>query len=144
MTSLWHRHKVCRTTQDHDRLRQLSDELHRAALEETAGRTAIPMPLRSLLTAPPVRTAIDPKAVAAACLARAGSLAQAAGDRHEAERIVRLITEHYAEPDYAFYLHLTQSWTKDFNRGFQHSAVGPSSSGRSAAPLAHRTQEPVR
>lgn len=144
MTSLWHRHQICRTTQDRDHLRRLSDELHRAALQETAGRSAVPVLLRSLVTAPPVRTAIDPKAVAAACLARAGSLAQAVGDEHEAERVRHVLVEHYGGPDYDFYLNLAQDQAKDLDQKPRHSAVGPVSAGWSVVPIAHRTQEPVR
>lgn len=142
MTSLWHRHQVCRTTQDRDHLRRLSDELHRAALQEQAGLAAIPGPLRSLVAAPPLRTAIDPKAVAAACLARAGSLARAVGDRPEAERIVRLIAKHYAEPDYAFYLDLVQGQARNLGEEAGYSPVGPASVSRPR--VAHRTQEHMR
>ncbi|HSE57680.1 MAG TPA: hypothetical protein VLA99_03180 [Nitrospiraceae bacterium] len=144
MTSLWHRHQACRTTQDRDHLRRLSDELHRAALEEQAGLVAIPGLLRSLVSAPPVRTAIDPKAVAAACLARAGSLAQAVGDRPEAERVVRLIVEHYAEPDYAFYLDLAQGRVRNQGEQAGYSPVGPASVSRRPPRFAHRMQEHKR
>ena len=144
MTNLWYRHQACRTTQDQDRLRQLSDELHRAALQEQAGRTAIREPLRSLVTAPPVRTAIDPNAVAAACLARAGSLAQAVGDEHEAERVRHVLVEHYGGPDYGFYLNLAQGQAKDLDQKPRHSAVGPDSAGWSVVPIADRTLKPMR
>ena len=141
MNRLWHRHQACRATQDRDHLRRLSDELHRAALQEQAGRTAIPGPMRSLVTAPPVRTAIDPKAVAAACLARAGSLAQVVGDEFEAARVVRLIAEHYGEPDYAFYRNLAQSQVIDLDRKPRRSAVGPASFDRSATPSVYQAPE---
>lgn len=141
MTSLWHRHQICWTTQDRDRLRHLSDDLHGAALQEVAGRTAVPRLLRSLVTAPPVRTAIDPKAVAAACLARVASLALAAGDGHEAERVVRLIAEHYAEPDYAFYLDLAQGQVRNLGEETGYSPVGPVPAIRSMPRVVSRLQE---
>lgn len=141
MTSLWHRHQVCRTTQDRDHLRRLSDELHRAALEEQPALAAIPWLLRSLVAVPPVRTAIDPKAVAAACLARAGSLAHTAGDRHEAERVVRVIAEHYAEPDYAFYLDLAQGQVRNLGEEVGYSPVGPASASRGRPRFVYRMQE---
>ena len=144
MTSLWHWHQACLTTQDRDHLRRLSDELHRMALQETAGRAAIPGLLRSLVAAPPVRTAIDPKAVAAACLARAGSLAQAVGDEHEAERVRHVLVEHYGGPDYGFYLNLAQGQAKDLDQKPRHSAVGPDSAGWSVVPIADRTLKPMR
>jgi hypothetical protein len=110
----------------------------------TAERTAIPVLLRSLVTVPPVRTAIDPKAVAAACLARAGSLAQAAGDRREAERVVRIIAESYGEPDYAFYLNQAQGQTRDLEHSPRASAVGSAIAGRRAAPIAYQAQERMK
>lgn len=141
MTSLWHRHQVCRTTQDRNHLRRLSDELHRAALEEQPALAVIPWLLRSLVAVPPVRTAIDPKAVAAACLARAGSLAHTAGDRHEVERVVRVIAEHYAEPDYAFYLDLAQGQVRNLGEEAGYSPVGPASASRGRPRFVYRMQE---
>lgn len=144
MAGLWHRHQVCWTTQDRDHLRRLSDELHRSVLEDQVGLAAIPGLLRSLVAVPPVRTAIDPKAIAASCLARVALLAQAAGDRPEAERVVRLIAERYAEPDYAFYLDLAQGQVRNLGEKAGYSSVGPASAIRSTPRLAYRTQEQKR
>ena len=144
MKRLWQAHHACRMAYDRGMVRHLSEELHRAALQESVGQAAIPELLRSLVTAPPVRTAIDPHAVAAACLARAGSLAQAAGDEHEAERVLQVLVERYGGPDYGFYVKLAQGRAKDLGQASGRSAVGPASAGGSAAPIAHRVQESVR
>jgi hypothetical protein len=141
MKRLWHAHHACRTTHDRDIVRHLSAELHRTALQEAVGQAAIPALLRSVVTAPPVRTAMDPHAVAAACLARAGSLAQAAGDENEAQRVLRLIAEHYGGPEYSFYLSVVRADVSHRDPGPTQSVISTASAGLGAVPIAYRVQE---
>lgn len=141
MKRLWLAHHACRTAQHRDVLYHLSDELHRAALQEKTARASVPDLLRSLVTAPPVRTAIDPNAVAAACLARAGSLAQAAGDEDQVQRVRHLIAEHYGDPEYSFYINMVQADVSHLDSGPKQAVMGLASVGRDAVPIAHRVQE---
>jgi hypothetical protein len=102
---LWGLYTSCRSNRDPVgawRDARGLEELARTTAAATSG-LGLPAPLNWLVSQPPVRLSVDPRAMAAACLLHAAELSQAVGWEHAAVMFGTLIRQ-YPETDYAYYV----------------------------------------
>jgi hypothetical protein len=105
--SLWNNYSRCQTTTDIDELRANAATLTHAAnrsLSHEAFILPLPSDIQQFMSTPAARSAVDVKAMAAACALRAGSAAMAGGKPDVAKDLLRTILNYQSQPEYAYYV----------------------------------------
>ncbi len=73
----------------------------------------LPGGLEGFVRKQPVRTTVDPKAMAASCTLQAARASGDAGRHEEAEQLLSAVVHTYPESEYAFYVRQAKLWMKD-------------------------------
>lgn len=105
--SLWNSYSRCQTSTNIDELRADAATLTHAAngsLSEEAFILPLPSDLQQFMSTPAARSAVDVKAMAAACALRAGSAAIEVGIPDVAQELLRTILNYQSQPEYAYYV----------------------------------------
>lgn len=103
---LWRTYSHCRVSEDPDEMRNDARRLDQAARVMARRKeffNALPETLRDLIEGSPSRFAVDPGAMAAACVLYAAQAAQTAGRYEEAVELFRSVSALFAKPGYAYY-----------------------------------------
>ena len=104
--SLWTTYSQCQATTDLNQLREAASTLTNAANRSlTQESFVLPLPgkLEQFVSAPATRSAVDVKAMAAACSLRAGSAAVVAGKIDVAKDLLKTILSYQPQSEYAYY-----------------------------------------
>ncbi len=106
-TSLWKTYAHCRSGSDPDEMRADAEHLDRAVRAITRKAQApplLPHVIQTLISEPPSRLAVDPKAMAMACALYAGQTAQSLGRLEVAADMFNSIVTAQAQPAYDQYV----------------------------------------
>ena len=107
---VWNVYNDCRKGDDPESLLLDALVLHRVAQgKDTPALPPILKPLRKLIDPTPVRLAVDPRAMAAACTLRAGDAALKRGWYDVAMQIFTAMIPAYQAPEFAYYLREARS-----------------------------------
>lgn len=102
--SIWQVYSHCLASRDLKAVRDDADGLTRAAFANEGSHDSWPGTLAAWVEAPPVRLAVEPKAMAAACALHGGRIAWQAGHPEAAHRLYSLVVRRFHEPHLAFYV----------------------------------------
>lgn len=101
---LWSLYRRCSLEQDAQEAQGLADRLSGAAFANEGRSVPVPDVMAAWIEPLPVRLAVEPKAMAAACALHAGQLALQAGQADRAHRLFSLVVRRFHEPAYVFYV----------------------------------------
>jgi ABC-type Fe3+-hydroxamate transport system substrate-binding protein len=104
---LWTTYSECRSSTDLDAMRAAARQLNQAAITTTSDRDfVLPLPkqIERLVSKPPTRLAVDPKAMAASCTLHTGHAALNAGRNDVAAEMFRLVMDGHPQTEYAYYV----------------------------------------
>lgn len=73
----------------------------------------LPGGLDRLVRKQPVRTTVDPRAMAASCTLQAARASLDAGRHKVAEQLLRTLVRSYPETEYVFYVEQAKLWMKE-------------------------------
>ena len=128
---LWTTYSECRSGTDFDAMRAAARQLNRAAATPTSGKDfVLPLPkqITRLVSKPPTRLAVDPKAMAAACTLYAGHAALEAGRNDVAAEMFLSVMDGHPQAEYAYYV-------EQARLGFAQVVIGPQASIQSSPKL---------
>ncbi|MEO6554091.1 MAG: hypothetical protein ABIO96_06035 [Nitrospiraceae bacterium] len=117
--SLWSSYSRCQTTTNIDELRATAAILTHAAnrsLGHEAFILPLPSDLQQFVSTPAARSAVDVKAMAAACALRAGSAAIEIGKPDVAKDLLRTILNYQSQPEYAYYVRQAKTLLSELER----------------------------
>ena len=123
---LWTTYRECRSSSDLNAMRGAARQLNQAATIRTSGRDfVLPLPkqIERLVSKPPTRLAVDPKAMAAACTLHAGQAAMEAGRNDVAAEMFRSVIDGHPQAEYAYYV-------EQARLGFAQVVIGPQASSQ--------------
>lgn len=100
----WTSYQRCLASRDAREAEHQARRLSRAAFAREGEGVALPDAMASMIEPLPVRLAVEPKAMAAACALHAGHLAMEAGQAEPAYRLYSLVLRRFQEPAYLFYV----------------------------------------
>lgn len=103
---VWSTYTHCLSVEDSRAALQDSTKLHEVSRAQRAGSpldTILPAGLRTMVSQPASRLAVDVHAMAASCGLRAGDLAMSAGELDEARKQFREVLHGHTESEYAYY-----------------------------------------
>ena len=118
--SLWSSYSRCQTTTNIDELRANAATLTHAAnrsLSPEAFILPLPSDLQQFMATPAARSAVDVKAMAAACALRAGSAAIEVGKPDVAKELLRTILNYQSQPEYAYYVLQAKTLLSELEKG---------------------------
>ncbi|HKW87010.1 MAG TPA: hypothetical protein VJM82_08065 [Nitrospiraceae bacterium] len=105
--NLWRIYNHCRSSTDPDAMLTDSRRLSRAVGALTIGESVpvfLPEPIQDLISEPPSRLAVDPKAMAAACALYTGEAARTAGRNQMASEMFRSVMFTHSQAEYTYYV----------------------------------------
>ena len=102
--SLWRVYTQCLANREAAAVREDVETLSRAAFANEGIGGGLPDALVGWVETPPVRLAVEPKAMAAACAVHGGRIAWQAGHPETAHRLYSLVVRRFHEPHLAFYV----------------------------------------
>ena len=103
---VWSTYTHCLSVEDSRAALQDSTKLHEVSRAQRSGSpldTILPAGLRTMVSQPASRLAVDVHAMAASCGLRAGDLAMSAGELDEARNQFREVLHGHTESEYAYY-----------------------------------------
>ena len=103
-THLWSVYTLCRASSDPETSRQDARRLSLAPRVDQSPPALLPDALRRLVSRPPLRLSVDPRAMAASCTLHAGQTALIAGQTELATDMFHQIVRNYPEAEYAYYV----------------------------------------
>ena len=101
---LWGIYTHCRATSDPETSRQDAHRLGQTPIVDQSPSALLPDSLRRLVSRPPLRLSVDPRAMAASCALHTGQTALAAGQSDLAGFMFHQIIRRYPEAEYAYYV----------------------------------------
>lgn len=128
---LWTTYSECRSSTDLDAMRAAARHLSQAVATSTSAQGfVLPLPelIARLVSKPPTRLAVDPKAMAAACTLHAGHAAVEAGRNDVAAEMFRAVIDSHPQAEYAYYVERARL-------GFAQVVIGPQASIQSPPKL---------
>jgi len=99
---LWERYQQCRTATDPIQLQAALDHLEQAIITGVTPPAWIAV-LGVQVTRQPLRTSVDPEALAAACSVRAAMVSQAIGRDDEARALYQRVLARYSTQELTYY-----------------------------------------
>ena len=120
-THLWGIYTHCRAGSDPETIRQDAHRLSQAPMGDQSPPALLPDSLRRLVSRPPLRLSVDPRAMAASCALHAGQTALAAGRSDLAGDMFHQIIRNYPEAEYAYYVDQARD-------GLSEAVLNPSAS----------------
>jgi hypothetical protein len=111
--SLWDLYRDCRGSRDVERTLSAARELRQSANLQPVTAAELPAGLDGFVSKQPVRTTVDPKAMAASCTLQAARASMEAGRHEQAQQLLYAVMRSYPESEYAFYVERAKGWMKD-------------------------------
>jgi hypothetical protein len=115
--SLWELYRNCRGSGDLETALSAARQLRQSAALQVMPVTDLPPGLDGFVTKQPVRTTVDPKAMAASCTLQAARASMDAGRHEEAQQLLYAVMRNYPEAEYAFYVERAKMWMRDLPGG---------------------------
>ena len=111
--SLWELYRDCQKSRDVETALSTAKELRQSADMHVVPASDLPGGLDAFIRKQPVRTTVDPKAMAASCTLQAARASIDAGRHVEARQLLQAVMTNYPEPDYVFYVEQAKVWMRD-------------------------------
>jgi hypothetical protein len=121
--SMWELYRHCQTSGDVETVLSAAKQLQQSADTHVAPAPDVPKSLDRFVTKQPVRTTVDPKALAASCTLQAARTSLSAGREQEAEQLLYAVVSSYPESDYTFYVAQAKVWIEELHRPGSSDAV---------------------
>jgi len=105
--NLWKTYTHCRSSSDPDEMRvdaQQLDQAAHAVRVKSQSPIVLPAPMQHLISEPPSRLAVDPKAMAMDCALYAGQVARSAGQPRLAVEMSKAVMGKQSEAIYGYYV----------------------------------------
>ena len=124
--SMWELYRHCQSSGDVETVLSAAKQLQQSADTHEVPAPDVPKTLDRFVTRQPVRTTVDPKALAASCTLQAARTSLSAGRGHEAEQLLYAVVLSYPESDYTFYVAQAKVWIEELHRpGTPDAAIHP-------------------
>ncbi|HVG01450.1 MAG TPA: hypothetical protein VM842_01105, partial [Nitrospira sp.] len=120
--SMWDLYRHCQSSADVETVLTAAKQLQQSADSHVAPTPEVPKTLDRFVTKQPVRTTVDPKALAASCTLQAARTSLSAGRGQEAEQLLHAVVSSYPESEYTFYVAQAKVWIEEL-----HGQHGPES-----------------
>ena len=111
--SLWDLYRDCRGSHDIEKALSAARQLRKSANLQLVPTAELPAGLDGFVSKQPVRTTVDPKAMAASCTLQAARASMEAGRHEEAQQLLYAVVLNYPESEYAFYVERAKVWMRD-------------------------------
>lgn len=112
---LWELYRECRNSHDVETALSTAEQLRESAAMQALPASDLPSGLDGFVRKQPVRTTVDPKAMAASCTLQAAKASLDAGRQEEAQQLLHAVMRNYPESEYTFYVQQARNWIKDFS-----------------------------
>ena len=123
---MWELYRHCQSSGDVETVLSAAKELQQSADTHVVPAPDVPKSLDRFVTKQPVRTTVDPKALAASCTLQAARTSLNAGRDQEAEQLLHAVVSSYPESDYTFYVAQAKVWIQELHGpGSLDSVVHP-------------------
>ncbi|MCC2639683.1 MAG: exported protein of unknown function [Nitrospira sp.] len=113
--SMWDLYRHCQSSGDVETVLSAAKQLQQSADTHVGQPADLPMNLDRFVTKQPVRTTVDPKALAASCTLQAARTSLNAGREEEAEQLLHAVVVSYPEDDYTFYVARAKVWIEELH-----------------------------
>lgn len=124
--SMWDLYRHCQSSGDVETVLSAAKQLQQSADTHVVPAPDVPKTLDRFVTKQPVRTTVDPKALAASCTLQAARTSLNAGRDQEAEQLLHAVVSSYPESDYTFYVAQAKVWIEELHSpGALNSVVHP-------------------
>ena len=124
--SMWELYRHCQSSGDVETVLSAAKQLQQSADTHVVPAPDVPKSLDRFVTRQPVRTTVDPKALAASCTLQAARTSLSAGREQEAEQLLYAVVLSYPESDYTFYVAQAKVWIEELHRpGSSDAAIHP-------------------
>ncbi len=124
--SMWELYRHCQSSGDVETVLSAAKQLQQSADTHVVPAPDVPKSLDRFVTKQPVRTTVDPKALAASCTLQAARTSLSAGREQEAEQLLYAVVLSYPESDYTFYVAQAKVWIEELHRpGASESVIHP-------------------
>jgi TolA-binding protein len=124
--SMWDLYRHCQSSGDVETVLSAAKQLQQSADTHAVPAPDVPKTLDRFVTKQPVRTTVDPKALAASCTLQAARTSLNAGRDQEAEQLLHAVVSSYPESDYTFYVAQAKFWIEELHSpGALNSVVHP-------------------
>ena len=114
--SMWDLYRHCQSSSDVETVLSAARQLRQSADTHVVPAADLPKSLDRFVTKQPVRTTVDPKAMAASCTLQAARTSLSAGREREAEQLLHAVVASYPESDYTFYVEQAKFWIEELHR----------------------------
>ncbi|ODT44917.1 MAG: hypothetical protein ABS70_04405 [Nitrospira sp. SCN 59-13] len=122
--SMWELYRHCQSSGDVETVLSAAKQLQQSAADTPVlPPPDVPKSLDRFVTKQPVRTTVDPKALAASCTLQAARTSLSAGREQEAEQLLYAVVFSYPESDYTFYVAQAKVWIEELHRPGSSDAV---------------------
>jgi outer membrane protein assembly factor BamD (BamD/ComL family) len=115
--SLWELYRDCRQSGNVETALSAARQLRQSADMQVVPASDLPGGLDGFVMKQPVRTTVDPKAMAASCTLQAAKVSLDAGRQEEAQQLLHAVVRNYPESEYAFYVQRAKDWMRDLPPG---------------------------
>ena len=123
---MWDLYRHCQSSGDVETVLSAAKQLQQSADTHIVSAPDVPKSLDRFVTKQPVRTTVDPKALAASCTLQAARTSLNAGRDQEAEQLLHAVVSSYPESDYTFYVAQAKVWIEELRGpGTLNSVVHP-------------------
>ncbi|ULA60356.1 MAG: hypothetical protein LZF60_230092 [Nitrospira sp.] len=127
--SMWELYRHCQSSGDVETVLSAAKQLQQSADTHVVPAPDVPKSLDRFVTKQPVRTTVDPKALAASCTLQAARTSLSAGREQEAEQLLYAVVFSYPESDYTFYVAQAKVWIEELHHpGSSDAVIHPISS----------------
>lgn len=113
--SMWELYRHCQSSGDVETVLSAAKQLQQSADTHVVPASDVPKSLDRFVTRQPVRTTVDPKALAASCTLQAARTSLNAGRGQEAEQLLHAVVTSYPESDYTFYVAQAKVWIEELH-----------------------------
>ncbi len=128
--SMWDLYRYCQTSSDVEAVLTAAKELRQSADTHVVPTADLPKSFDRFVARQPVRTTVDPKAMAASCTLQAARTSLSAGRGRVAEQLLHSVVVSYPETEYTFYVEQAKVWIQELRR--------PGSDNPELHPISHR------
>ena len=113
--SMWDLYRHCQSSSDVESVLTAAKQLQQSADTHVVPAPEVPKTLDRFVTKQPVRTTVDPKALAASCTLQAARTSLSAGRGQEAEQLLHAVVSSYPESEYTFYVAQAKVWIEELH-----------------------------
>jgi hypothetical protein len=113
--SMWDLYRHCQSSGDVESVLTAAKQLQQSADTHVGPAPEVPKTLDRFVTKQPVRTTVDPKALAASCTLQAARTSLSAGRGQEAEQLLHAVVSSYPESEYTFYVAQAKVWIEELH-----------------------------